>query len=104
MEKSREWRVKNLRYGDGNNCFRIGGDEFVIILEGEDYKNREDLLSRLKILSGGNASSEDGIVIAAGLAINEQGESFQDVFHRADKQMYSHKSKLKAKRPNHNLR
>ena len=84
--------------------FRIGGDEFVIILEGEDYTDRENLLAQLKETSLRNIAEENGIVIAAGMAVREEHDGFHDVFRRADKQMYLHKNQLKEKRPSHNLR
>lgn len=84
--------------------FRIGGDEFVVIIEGEDYADREALLTQLKEESMKNVETETDIVIAAGMAIKQRNESFQDVFHRADKDMYRHKNQLKEKRPSHNLR
>ena len=88
----------------GVPIYRIGGDEFVAILEGEKYKDRETFLSRLKELSSINAEEEDGIVIAAGMAERKRNENFNDVFKRADKQMYLHKDMLKKKRPDHNSR
>ena len=84
--------------------FRTGGDEFVIIIEGEDYADRLNLLSRLREISIQSAETEEGIVIAAGMAAREKGEGFHEVFHRADKDMYAHKNQLKEKRPSHNLR
>ena len=84
--------------------FRIGGDEFAVILEGEDFENREALQKELNSKSLANTETDDGIVIAVGTATNKYKEGFQDVFRRADKQMYSHKSALKKKRPSHNLR
>ena len=84
--------------------FRIGGDEFAVILEGEDFTNREALTKELSEISLKNANTEDGIVIAVGMTIRRGGEGFNDVFHRADRQMYNHKNILKKKRPSHVLR
>ena len=84
--------------------FRTGGDEFVVILEGEDYLNRDALLSQIKEKSEINTATEDGIVISAGMAARQKGENFNEVFHRADEKMYLHKNKLKELRPSHVLR
>ena len=84
--------------------FRIGGDEFVVMIEGEDYANRQELLSRLAEESEQNTATEDGVVVAAGMAVHQPGEGFQDVFRRADEQMYVHKNFLKEKRPSHHVR
>ena len=84
--------------------FRTGGDEFAVILEGEDDANCDVLLSQLQETSFQNAKTEDGIVVAAGIAVKRDNEGFHSVFHRADEQMYIHKSRLKEIRPSHNLR
>ena len=84
--------------------FRIGGDEFAVILEGEDFENRTKLQDELAKKSLDNANSETGIVIAVGTAINRENESLTEVFRHADKLMYMHKSALKTKRPSHYLR
>ena len=82
----------------------IGGDEFVVILEGEDYLNRDSLIKKLKLASTENTKTDNGIVIAVGMAVNQGGEEFTEVFRRADTLMYKNKKSLKVKRPSHNLR
>ena len=81
--------------------FRTGGDEFVVIIEGEDYARRDELLASLKEMSVNNTKTEDGVVVAAGMAVKEKDENFQEVFRRADELMYVHKNKLKELRPTH---
>ena len=75
-----------------------------IRLEGEDYENREALQKELAKISLANTTSDLGIAIAVGTAVNDGQISFTEVFRRADKRMYSHKGQLKKKRPSHNLR
>ena len=86
-----------------SKVFRIGGDEFVVLLE-EEYENRETLLKQIKDITLANINSDDGIVIAVGMATNENHKNFNDVFHEADRLMYKNKKELKIKRPSHNLR
>ncbi len=76
--------------------YRIGGDEFVVILRGVDYKNRETLLNDFDKLMYENIIKE-GIVISTGLDVysKEKGDTFQTVFERADKKMYARKKILK---------
>ena len=76
--------------------FRVGGDEFVVLLNGRDHRNRQELLEELNKQSE-TAISSGGVVIAAGLADfnREQDGSFHDVFEKADRLMYSNKQQLK---------
>lgn len=84
--------------------FRTGGDEFVAIIEGEDYAKRDALLAELIGISERNILTDDEIVIAVGMAVNQSNKSFHETFQAADKQMYLHKSKLKGLRPSRSLR
>ena len=75
--------------------FRIGGDEFVAIIEGEDYENRQEIYEKLRknMIKVRNTKYEYSV----GMATFELGadRSFKDVFNRADQEMYLNK---KAKR------
>ncbi|WP_294430366.1 diguanylate cyclase [uncultured Treponema sp.] len=78
--------------------FRIGGDEFVIILTDTDYENREALLENLKEESFINKRSRSGPVVACGMAVYEpeSDDDFSKVFERADKAMYENKKEVKS--------
>lgn len=78
--------------------FRIGGDEFVALLEGEDYQNRISLLADFETQAEKNLRN-GSTVVASGLATFRLGEdhSFRQVFERADARMYDRKGLLKAK-------
>ena len=81
--------------------FRIGGDEFVVILTGSDYERRNELLEELgekslpyvkKLrLENGDAS------VAFGMAeySRETDCSVAEVFTRADEEMYGCKKRMK---------
>ncbi|WP_028506168.1 GGDEF domain-containing protein [Ruminococcus sp. FC2018] len=77
--------------------FRIGGDEFAVILERSDYDNREQLLSEFNEQVEQN-QRQKLVEVSAGMAVFEAGNdsSFSDVFERADKKMYERKKILKA--------
>ena len=77
--------------------FRIGGDEFVAFLEGDDYSNRKELLSAFETQIEKNLQHGD-VVIASGLAVFRPGydNSYRRVFERADRRMYDRKGSLKA--------
>ena len=78
--------------------FRIGGDEFVIILTDKAYDNRESLLEELKEESFINRQSRSGPVVAFGMAVYEPetDDDFSNVFGRADKAMYENKKEIKS--------
>ncbi len=77
--------------------FRVGGDEFAVILRDSDYERRYELLINLdKILS---ENKRDGIKpIAVGMSdyYADKDIRVQDVFERADAQMYKDKRMCKA--------
>ncbi len=77
--------------------FRIGGDEFVAILEGADFMNRNDLLELFNRKIEENRIKER-VVVSAGLAefIPEKDNSYKPIFERADHKMYERKEQLKA--------
>ncbi|MBP5266938.1 MAG: GGDEF domain-containing protein [Lachnospiraceae bacterium] len=76
--------------------FRVGGDEFVVILEGKDYMNRVGLLRTFdEIMDYNNANG--AVVVASGMdEYRPQTDyCYQGVFERADKKMYERKMQLK---------
>ena len=77
--------------------FRIGGDEFAVVLTGQDYESREKLLTSLKKRVRENARIGEGPIIASGLSVFQptDDQSVQDVFDRADALMYENKARLK---------
>ena len=81
--------------------FRIGGDEFVVILTGEDYENRHEKLKDLremfdKSYHQTNAEPWQRFSAAAGMAERAaQDETVELVFRRADQYMYEEKLKFK---------
>ena len=79
-----------------SSVYRIGGDEFVAVLEGEDYAGREALLARFNRMAEENRAA-GGVVVAAGIAQYEPGrdDNTRHVFERADYLMYRRKNALK---------
>ena len=77
--------------------FRVGGDEFVVLLTERDYTDRENLISRLRKQVLENKAKGDGPVIATGIAEyqTEEDTKVSDVFERADSEMYENKKALK---------
>ena len=77
--------------------FRIGGDEFVVFLRGDDYTNREALMKALQDQVWENQKSESGPILASGMADFTPGKDklVSEIFDRADKAMYKNKRELK---------
>ena len=82
---------------DHSPVFRIGGDEFVIFLRGDDYTAREELLAQLNETVLANLVDRKGPVIVSGMAVYdpETDTSVSAVFERADNAMYANKRQLK---------
>ncbi len=76
--------------------FRTGGDEFVVILRGQDYEERHKLMDILHKRSEDNLGTRR-VVMAAGISDYRVGEDLKthEVFRRADDRMYQRKAELK---------
>ena len=81
--------------------FRIGGDEFIVLLIGDDLNDIENLLvrfdERMKEIGESAESPEERVSIAAGLAVFDEmrDHNYEDVFKRADEAMYRKKAQMK---------
>lgn len=74
--------------------FRVGGDEFCVISQGDDYENLNDLVQIIRDHNK-EALPSGGVVIACGTATYQKGDSVADVYERADQAMYANKVELK---------
>lgn len=81
--------------------YRVGGDEFVAVLQHQDYDNRAELIclfdQKISEASFKVSGETINLSVARGLAIYESGMDFSDVTKRADVMMYNHKAAIKAK-------
>ena len=75
--------------------YRIGGDEFVAIVEGEDYENRQEIYDKLR--KNEIEVKNKKYDFSVGMATYEPGvdKCFNDVFTRADQEMYLNKKARK---------
>lgn len=88
------------RVFDDYNIYRIGGDEFTVIINSPGNDLCEQLVKRFKQeqeLFNRNAKHyELGVRIAVGYAVNDASDrDYADVFNRADRQMYLDKQEIK---------
>ena len=82
--------------------FRVGGDEFVVVILGEDYDNRAALVekaSREYEKKSGDKSLEPWERASAAIGVSEYNRNtdtaVDEIFDRADKEMYAAKAKIK---------
>ena len=85
--------------------FRIGGDEFAVVMQDEDYKNRAELAAQFAqkcddTCADGNNDGWDQVRVSMGFTAYDPDEDryADDVARRADKLMYENKHNRKAGR------
>ena len=83
--------------------YRIGGDEFIVVLQGHDYKERQALVKELRDNFDRRYNQKElkpwfRYSAAVGMAENASYDTTADlVFKRADQSMYEDKKKFKSK-------
>ena len=83
--------------------FRIGGDEFAVVLQNEDFEAREELVRRFedsrKARCAEAENSWEEVHVAMGVAVYDPSldHSVIDTVRRADKIMYLNKRERKTK-------
>ena len=82
--------------------FRIGGDEFAVVLEGEDLQNAEEIIRNIEnrldqIRTDLALKPWERTSAAIGIARNREGDTPDMVFRRADEAMYARKKEMKAR-------
>ena len=81
--------------------FRIGGDEFAIVLQGDDFRNRQELVElferRTEEINREASCAWEKVQVSMGIAVYdpENDHSVIDTVQKADREMYSNKRKHK---------
>ena len=77
--------------------FRIGGDEFIVLLSGEDYFRRKELMNQINAVPKDRSKIRVGETVSAGMAEYDRDKhrSLMSVAEEADKVMYARKQYLK---------
>ena len=81
--------IINLRIRVTDSLYRIGGEEFVVVLEGADLHRAALLAEQLRTLVDANELVPDhAVTISLGVAEIKEGETGNDWLHRADEALY----------------
>ncbi|MDX1516404.1 MAG: GGDEF domain-containing protein [Woeseiaceae bacterium] len=84
--------IVNLRIRVTDSLYRIGGEEFVVVLEGQNIDRAVHLAEQLRTLVEANELVPDELVtISLGVAELQRGETPGDWLHRADEALYQSK-------------
>ena len=94
---------------DANDIFRIGGDEFVVILESKPREEVQKLFDNFGEVAKEYNEKESlpfDLYISRGIAFfdRKKDKSFTDVFNRADEEMYKRKKDFHKAHPDFNKR
>ncbi len=82
--------------------FRIGGDEFLVVLQNSDLENFEKLISEFNHKCANTFVEKEDVKIPVSIASgfakfdSDKDLHFENVFKRADDAMYENKSKMKS--------
>ena len=84
--------------------YRIGGDEFLVLLRNSDYENRDALLKETeeafkKSMNDTSVEPWERYSAAFGMSEYQKGDDVDAVFKRADENMYRNKASLKHHQP-----
>ncbi|MCR5686003.1 MAG: GGDEF domain-containing protein [Lachnospiraceae bacterium] len=77
------------------SVFRVGGDEFVVLLQGKGFEIMEETIRAFNQKAEENIRG-NGVVVSLSYAVLEpEDEYLSDIFGRADQRMYERKKELK---------
>ncbi|MCR4585972.1 MAG: diguanylate cyclase [Lachnospiraceae bacterium] len=82
-------------YFNHGAVYRIGGDEFAVILQEKGYDTMHEVITEFNRKVEEHIKTK-GVVVAIGYSIlGPEDEQLHDIFERADKMMYKRKKELK---------
>jgi diguanylate cyclase (GGDEF)-like protein len=84
--------IVNLRIRVTDSIYRIGGEEFVVVLEGQNLEGAGHLAEQLRtIVEAHELVSDRAVTISLGVAEIRYKETGSDWLHRADEALYQAK-------------
>ena len=75
--------------------YRIGGDEFVVILQDKGFDTMKDVLTEINCAVEENITKKEVVVSIGYSTLTPEDQMLHDVFERADQMMYKRKKELK---------
>ena len=90
--------------GQNGQCYRIGGDEFVIILKNKTAEETEEIIRQVRAeIEFADEQSDIPISVAMGYAWTDAAEkNLPELIHYADEKMYKDKKRIKENTPSMN--
>jgi diguanylate cyclase (GGDEF)-like protein len=89
-------------YGDDGECFRIGGDEFVCIMKGENMLKKcrelDEIFAEVMVEYNRNIATTFRVRIASGYCVYDKSKrecDIHDIYKKADSYMYEKKKAMK---------
>ena len=83
-------------YFDHGAVFRVGGDEFTIILHEKGFETMNEDLAAINHVIEDNIAKEKVVVSIGCSVLRDEDKQLHDAFERADQRMYERKKELKA--------
>ncbi len=85
--------IINMRIRVTDSVYRIGGEEFVVVVEGESIENASRLAEQLRtIVEANDLANSSTVTISVGVAEHLQSESAKNWCRRADRALYEAKN------------
>lgn len=88
-------KILQHHFRSQDHICRIGGDEFIILLEGAGQEQREMISSRIPRINNDLEKTDDGLPplsISAGIAFGKQEQDAKELYENADKALYEAKN------------
>ncbi len=83
------------RYFTHGAVYRIGGDEFVVVLQEKGYDTMHEVLEEINREVEENVKKGEVVISIGYSELTAEDQLVHDVFERADQMMYKRKQELK---------
>lgn len=104
MMDANNLKTINDTLGHNGQCYRIGGDEFVIILKNKTAAETEEIINKVRCeIEFADKQSDITISVAIGYVWTDtEQKNLEDLMQHADDEMYKDKKKTKENKSKEN--